>query len=156
ATDLVPSLDNGLTYSANFTNPFPGGFLPPPRASGGLATNLGQGITFFDPNTTSSYMQRWQLAVQRQLLKDTLIEVSYVGNRGTRMQVTRDLNPTPAQYLSTSPFREQATIDFLSAQVPNPFFRLLPKTNLAASTIARSQLLKPYPQFSGISSAQNV
>jgi hypothetical protein len=51
--------------------------------------------------TTSSYMQRWQLALQRQLPGNNLIEVSYVGNRGTRMQVSRDLNPTPAQYLST-------------------------------------------------------
>ena len=92
----------------------------PPGASGGLATSLGQGITFFDPNTTSSYMQRWQFALQRQLVANTLIEVSYVGNRGTRMQVTRDLNPTPAQYLSTSPFRDQAAIDFLNAQVANP------------------------------------
>jgi hypothetical protein len=85
-----------------------------------------------------------------------VLEVSYVGNRGTRMQVTRDLNPTPARSLSTSPFRDQPAIDFLSAQVPNPFYPLLPKTNLAATTVARSQLLKPYPQFSGLSSAQNI
>jgi hypothetical protein len=156
STDFVPSLDNGLTYAANLANPFPGGFLPPPGASGGLSTSLGQGITFFDPNTTSSYMQRWQLALQRQLVANTLIEISYVGNRGTRMQVTRDLNPTPAQYLSTSPVRDQATIDFLNAQVANPFYPLLPKTNLASLTVARSQLLKPYPQYSGVSSAQNV
>ena len=97
-------------------------------------------------------MQRWQLAVQRQLVANTLIEISYVGNRGTRMQVTRDLNPTPAQYLSTSPVRDQATIDFLNAQVANPFYPLLPKTNLASTTVARSQLLRPYPQYSGVSS----
>src|SRR6185312_16910813 len=138
STDMVPTLDNGVTYAANLTNPFPGGFLTPPGASGGLATNLGQGITFFDPNTTSPYMQRWQLALQRQLMANTLVEVSYVGNRGTRMQVTRDLNPTPAQYLSTSPFRDQAVIDFLGAQVTNPFYPLLPKTNLASSSVARS------------------
>ena len=87
----------------------------PDGARAGLATNLGQGISFFDENTTSSYMQRWQFAVQRQLLSNTLIEVSYVGNRGTRMQVGRDLNAIPAQYLSTLPARDQATIDFLSA-----------------------------------------
>jgi hypothetical protein len=156
STDLVPSLDNGLTYAANLTNPFPRSFLLPAGSSGGLSTSLGQGITFFDPTATSSYMQRWQLAVQRQLLKNTLVEVSYVGNRGTRMQVTRDLNPTPARYLSTSPFRDQATIDFLSAQVANPFYPLLPQTNLASTNVARSQLLKPYPQFSGVSSAQNI
>src|SRR5439155_158621 len=156
STDLVTSLDNGLNYAASLTNPFPGGFLLPPGSSGGLATNLGQGISFFDENTTSSYMQRWQLALQRQLTAGTLIEVSYVGNRATRMQVGRDLNPTPVRYLSTLPTRDQATIDFLSAQVANPFYPLLPKTNLASTAVSRSQLLKPYPQFSGVSVTQNV
>src|SRR5262249_25363085 len=28
-TDMVPSLDNGLTYAANIANPFPGGFIQP-------------------------------------------------------------------------------------------------------------------------------
>jgi hypothetical protein len=50
------------------------------------------------------------------------------------MQVTRDLNPTTAQYTSTSLVRDQAAIDSLSAQVANPFYPLLPKTNLASAT----------------------
>jgi hypothetical protein len=156
STDLVTSVDNGLTYSANLTSPFPGGFLPPTGASAGLATSLGQGITFFDENTTSSYMQRWQLAVQRQLLSNTLVEVSYVGNRGTRMQVARDINAVPAQYLSALPARDQANIDFLSLPVANPFYPLLPKTNLAGTTAPRYQLLRPYPQFSAGASNNNV
>ena len=82
-TDMVVSADNGLTYIANLTNPFPGGFLPPLKAAGGLSTSLGQGISFFDENMTPSYMQRWQFMVQHQLPKNHLIEVSYVGNRGT-------------------------------------------------------------------------
>jgi hypothetical protein len=155
-TDLIASLDNGLTYNANLANPFPGGFLLPAGPNGGLSTNLGQGISFFDENTTSSYMQRWQFALQRELVSNSLIEVSYVGNRGTRMQVSRDLNPIPNAYLSTSPVRDQAAIDFLGAQVPNPFYPLLPKTNLASTTVPRSQLLRPYPQFSSVSANENV
>jgi hypothetical protein len=156
STDLVPSLDNGLTYIANLTNPFPGGFLVPPGAATGLATNLGQGITYFDENTTSPYGQRWQLALQRQLPLASVLEVSYVGSRGTGIQVNRDLNPVPARYLSTLAVRDQKTIDFLSEQVPNPFYPLLPKTNLASNNVGRSQLLRPYPHFSGVSSNQNV
>jgi hypothetical protein len=72
------------------------------------------------------------------------------------MQVGRDLNPVPAQYLSTLPTRDQAAINFLSAQVPNPFYPLLPRTNLASTTVSRSQLLRPYPHFSGVSSNQNL
>ena len=156
STDLVASLDNGQTYIANLSNPFPGGFIAPAGASRGLATNLGQNISFFDENTTSSYMQRWQLAVQRQLASNSLIEVSYVGNRGTRMQVNRDLNAIPNEYLSTSPVRDQAAIDFLGFQVPNPFYPLLPKTNLASANVARGQLLRPYPQYNSVTSAENI
>jgi hypothetical protein len=100
-------------------------------------------------------MQRWQMAVQRELPWNSLLEVSYVGNRGTRLRSTQDLNPIPRQYLSTLPTRDQTTINFLAAQVANPFYPLLPRTNLAASTVARSQLLKPDPQFSGITAVMN-
>lgn len=155
STDMVPSVNNGQAFIATLTNPFPGGFLPPLGAAGGLSTYLGQGISSFDENTSPSYMQRWQLAMQRQLPKNSLIEVSYVGNRGTRMQVGTDLNPTPRQYYSTLPVRDQAAIDLLSAAVSNPFYPLLPKTGLASTTVARSQLLKPYPQFTGVSAATN-
>jgi hypothetical protein len=159
-TDMVTSLDNGLTYAADLSNPFPGGFLLPAGASGGLSTNLGQGINFFNENTTSSYMQRWQFAVQRELISNSLIEVSYVGNRGTRMLIPTgnggtDINAVPAQYLSTSPVRDQNAINYLNAQVPNPFYPLLPKTSLASTTVARSQLLRPYPQFGSIGYATN-
>jgi hypothetical protein len=101
-------------------------------------------------------MQRWQFAVQRELPGRSLIEVSYVGNRGTRMVVTRDLNPVPEAYLSKSPVRDNPTNNFLSAQVSNPFYPLLPKTNLASTTVSRAQLLRPYPQYNNVQSGQNV
>jgi hypothetical protein len=60
-----------------------------------------------------------------------------------------DLNGIPAQYLSTSRSRDQATIGFLAQLVPNPFFGLLP-TGFNAATVARSQLLRPFPQFGNV------
>ena len=156
STDLVTSQDNGQTYLAGLSNPFPGGFLPPLGSSAGLATSLGQGVSFFNENTTSSYMQRWQVSVQQALTSKSLIEMSYVGNRGTRMQVSRDLNPIPAKYMSTLPTRDATVINFLGAQVANPFYPLLPKTNLASTTTSRAQLLRPYPQFSGLSDTENI
>jgi hypothetical protein len=155
STDMVVSVDNGQNYAATLTNPFPGGFLLPAGAGLGLATNLGQNIIFFNENTTSSYMQRWQFAVQRELPGSSLIEMSYVGNRGTGMLIPtggggKDINAVPAQYLSTSPVRDQNTINYLNAQVTNPFYPLLPKTGLASTTVARSQLLRPYPQFGSV------
>ena len=95
-------------------------------------------------------MQRWQFALQRSLKAGSFLEVSYVGNRGVRQRIGRNLDALPNQYLSTSPVRDQATINLLNAQVPNPFYPLLPGTSLSGTTVARSQLLIPYPQFTGV------
>ena len=155
STAFVGTLDNGVTYTANLTNPYPGGLSPALGASGGASTFLGQNISFFNPSLTNPYMQRWQFAVQQQLPGKALLEVSYVGNRGTRLRATQDLNPVPRQYFSTLPVRDQTTINLLNSQVSNPFYPLLPRTNLASTTVALSQLLKPYPQFTGMTAAMN-
>ena len=116
-----------------------------------MSTNLGQSVSFFNQNGKNPYVQRWQFALQRSLPWQSVLEVSYVGNRGVRQRISRNLDSLPNQYLSTSPFRDQATINLLSAQVPNPFYPLLPGTSLSGTTVARSQLLMPYPQFTGVS-----
>jgi hypothetical protein len=46
--------------------------------------------------------------------------------------------------------RDQATINFLSAQVPNPFYPLLPGTSLSGNTVSPSQLLVAYQQFTNV------
>src|SRR5262249_47687840 len=155
STAFVGSVDNGQTYTANLTNPFPGGFTAPLGAAGGLSTFLGQNISFFNQRLTNPYMQRWQFALQRQLPGNSLLEVSYVGNRGTRLRATQDLNPIPRQYFSALPLRDQIVINLLNSQVANPFYPLLPRTNLASTTVALSQLLKPYPQFTGLTASMN-
>jgi hypothetical protein len=146
-TAYVGSLDNGQTYVANLGNPFPNGFTRPVGAAGGVSTFLGQNVTFFDQNMRNPYAQRWQFAIQHQFPTNVLFEVSYVGNRGVRLTATQDRDPIPAQYLSTSPVRDQAVINALGQAVPNPFYPLLPRTNLSGSTVALSQLLRPFPQF---------
>ena len=156
STSLVLSVDNGQNYLTSLTDPFPDGFNMPLGSGGGLSTNLGQSVSFFNEDLTSSYMQRWQLALQQQLPKNHLIEVSYVGNRGTGMTVGRDLNPTPRQYLSTEFFRDNSTNSYLTAAVSNPFYPLLPGTSLSGTTVQRAQLLRSYPQFTGVSVSRNV
>jgi hypothetical protein len=154
-TQMVVSTDNGQHYIANIANPFPNGLTPPLGAAGGLSTNLGQSLTINNQNLKTPYAQRWQLALQRSLPANSVLEVSYVGNRGVRQLVSKNLDALPDQYLSTSPVRDQATINLLSAQVPNPFYPLLPNSSLSGTTVARSQLLMPYPQFTGISMNTN-
>jgi hypothetical protein len=148
STPIQASLDSGLTFVATTANPFPNGLLQPAGASGGLATNLGQGISFFDARRKQAYTSRWSMGLQRTLPGQFLMEATYVGSRGTRLGVSRNLNNTPAQYLSTSPTRDQRAIDFLGAQSRSPFFGLNP---IYGQNISRANLLRPYPQFGGVS-----
>jgi hypothetical protein len=154
STNVVPSLDNGLTFRAPLANPFPDGLELPPGASGGLRTFLGRGVSYFHEQPLNPYMQRWSFSVQRELPQRAVIEAAYVGNRGTQIGVGQQLDPVPRQYLSTSRTRDQATIDFLSAQVANPFSGLaeFSGTGLAGVRTSRAQLLRPYPHFTGVSS----
>lgn len=156
-TDIVPSSDSGLTFLATLANPFPNGLLDPVGTAAGLRTNLGQAISFLYPDRKSGYAQRWSLSVQRELPNRVMLEVAYVGNRGTGLRLPEDLNALPAAYLSTSAERDQATVDKLTAKVTNPFYGLpeFVGTSLATTTVARAQLLLPYPHFSGVSTQVN-
>lgn len=154
-TQFVPTVDNGQHFIADLTNPFPGGLQLPKGAAGALSTNLGQSVSFFNQKLLTPYMERWQFALQHSLPAGSVIEVSYAGNRGVRQRISRNIDALPDQYLSTSPVRDQQTINFLNAQVPNPFYPLLPGTNLSGTTVSRSQLLLPYPQFTGVNMDTN-
>ena len=149
---LVASTDNGLTYSSSLANPFPAGLAQPQRAAGGLDTDIGRAISFFNPRPRNGYQQRFSMSVQHQI-GQWLVEASYVGNRGTALPVSRPLNPVPNDQLSQLPVRDQPTIDRLSRQVNNPFFPL-PLTDIAGRTVAASQLMRPYPHFTGLSADQ--
>ena len=148
STPIQASLNNGVTYTATLANPLPNGLIPAAGAAGGLSTNLGQAIQFFDPKMKAPYSQRWSFGAQRQLPLGFVLDVSYVGNRTTHLAVTKQINTTPAQYLSTSATRDQNTINFLTATFPNPFSGL---NSVYTSTISRASLLTPYPQFGAIS-----
>lgn len=149
-TSLVASTDNGQSYIASLSNPFPGGWPNPPGASLGLATDVGRAVSYFRPQAVNGYMQRYSFGIQQQLPQEFVWDVSYIGNRGTKLSATRQYDGIPNSLLSTSLSRDQQTINYLSTQVPNPFYPL-PGSNIAGTTVARNQLLRPYPQFTGIS-----
>jgi hypothetical protein len=154
-TDLVATLNGYLTPNGTLANPFPDGILQPSGSSLGLATNLGQGVTFFNPHPLNPYSVRWNVGVQRQLPGSMVVELAYEGNHAVHLPVNRPLNYVPAQYLSTKPFRDQATIDLLSSNVKNPFAGLVPGTGLNGSTAQLQTLLLPYPEFGGITMSSN-
>jgi hypothetical protein len=157
ATGIIPSTDNGLTFQATLANPFPQGLLAPTGSSAGVATGVGTSISYFNQHLKASYMQRWSMNIQREFPGRTVVEIGYVGNRGTGLEITRNIDAIPNQYLSTSPFRDQATINSFSALVPNPFYGIpqFTGTSLASSTVALSQLLRPFPAFAGVNYTSN-
>jgi hypothetical protein len=147
STPIQASLDNGLTYIASNANPFPNGLIRPAGAAGGLLTNIGQSVSFWDVNRKNPYAQRYSFGLQRELPQKFMIEMSYVGNRGVRLNINREQNYTPAQYLSTSPVRDQPTINFLGQNFPNPFNGLNP---IYGVNITRGSLLRAFPHFGNV------
>ena len=153
-TALTPSLDNGQTFRATLTNPFPDGLLEPVGSALGLMTNVGLGVSFpYVGEVRNPRNHRWSLGLQRELPWQMLIEATYVGAHGQNLPVLRQLDFVPRQYLSTSPVRDDATNNLLSQQVPNPFVGLVP-TGLTGANVARSQLLRPYPQFTSVQATE--
>jgi hypothetical protein len=148
STPINASTDSGLTFIATLANPLPNGLLPVLGASEGLATTLGQGTTAFAKNRRAAYAQRWSLGFQREVPLGFVTEASYVANRSTRLPVSRSLSYIPREYMSTSPVRDQATIDFLSRNFTSPFFGLNPQ--FTSANISRGQLLTAYPHFSSV------
>jgi Carboxypeptidase regulatory-like domain/TonB dependent receptor len=156
-TTLTPSLDNGQTFIATLTNPFPDGLLEPAGSGLGLMTNVGQGISFpYVGDAKNPLNHRWSLGIQRELPGLLLVEATYVGARGENLPVVRQLNGIPTGYLSTSPVRDDATNNRLTQQVPNPFVGLLPGTGLNGANVARSQLLRPYPQLTSLQATETI
>jgi hypothetical protein len=164
STPIVPTLDNGLTLRGSLANPFVDGILDPAGASRGADTFLGQDLTSTTNNVRIAPLDfqngqnaRYMISLQRELPGQWLVEAGYTGSRGWNLTTGGggqageiDLNPIPAQYLSTSRQRDQPTIDALALLVPNPYRGLLPGTSLNGATIARSQLFRPYSQFGNI------
>jgi len=156
-TPFVPTLDN-LTFINTLSNPFPTGFLAPLGAAQGAQTFVGQSISFFNQNPRAPYMQRWQMGMQREIGKGYVFDIGYVGNRGTAIEIGQNLNVTPQQYLSKSLTRDNPTINYLSANLPNPFRGgILPAGatgTFTGANMARERLLRPYPHFDAINQSR--
>ena len=164
STPIVPTLDNGLSFRAGLANPFTDGVSDPAGAALGADTFLGRelttgttGVRMVPVDFDNAQNMRYSIGVQHELPGQWLLEASYAGSRGWDLTTGGggqggeiELNPVPAQYLSTSRVRDQNTINFLTAQVPNPFRGLLPGTSFNGATIARQQLLRPFPHFDNI------
>lgn len=105
----------------------------------------GQGISYTSPDSSRlPYVQNWTFGFQYQLPARTVLEINYVGNKGTRLLSPGfdSLNQVPLSELS----RGNSLQDPWTAAsgVPQPF---------PGFTGTVAQALRPYPQYTGISQA---
>jgi len=132
--------------------------LEPVGNAQGRQSAMGQSINFFNPNPAISKQLRWQIGAQHQLPGNWTVEAVYVGNYGYDIEISRNINALPAQYLNTDNSRTAAMTAnnlFLNGLVTNPFAGLLPGTSFNNPTIQRRQLMRPYPEFDNIGTTNN-
>jgi hypothetical protein len=144
-TGYVATTDN--THPANIlSNPFPTGINLPTGSSLGLATQVGQSITFPDQNHTQPKIMQYSVSVQTQLPANMVLQVAYVGNKASQLEINKNIDALPAQYFNQG----NTGVTFLNTQVANPMPGLLPGSSLNAAKIPQYQLLVPFPEFTGV------
>ena len=155
ATPVNVSNDNGLTFNgATLSNPIPSGVLTQPVGSAlGLSSQLAQNLgTLYQPDRVTPYYTRWELGVQQELPDGWVVGFTYLGSRGRNLAVTQAVNNIPVRVPEHRRGRGMPPSKTLLTQtVPNPFAGLIPGTAFNNATIARNQLMRPYPQFGTIS-----
>lgn len=96
----APYFDFNLFFSIpglplTLDNPFPG-FFPVPLPDSALAIQR---------DLRTPYMQHWNANVQRQLGRSRVLELAYVGSKGTKLLSARDINqPQPSVLPPGLPF----------------------------------------------------
>lgn len=142
-TPMLSTLDAGLTPYRTLSDPFPDGMVQPVRNTSGPSTYLGRNLDVWDSSQTMPVTYQWNFNIQRELPGQILIDVAYVGSRGVHLAFkNRQMNELDPQYLSLGAA--------LNQQVPNPFFESIDVGILSQPTVARRQLLLPFPQYTGV------
>ena len=159
-TPFVPSNNNGLTFVATLTNPFPNGAAgvqPSFGSSLGLLTGLGGDVAAQEAPIIgllrkNSKFVRVVLGIQRELPGQIVVEANFIRANGYDLPVSKNLNFVPRQFLGDNPTTDAAASTFLSTTIPNPFRNLVPggSTLNTATTITRGQSLLAFPQFTNL------
>jgi carboxypeptidase family protein/TonB-dependent receptor-like protein len=63
------------------------------------------GVTAIPTKAVWPYMQQWHLDIQRDLFRNTVATISYVGTKGTHLTLQRDLNQLYPVAASQNPFQ---------------------------------------------------
>jgi hypothetical protein len=145
-TPWITSLD-GITPLNRLSNPYPSGILPSLGASRGLLSAVGQGFRAKEYPTPNSWTQQWNVTIQRSLPGNLLLEVGTIGARGRGMPFTYYANELDPKYQSMG--------SKLSQLVANPFYGIVSDGIFSSPTVSQGQLLRPFPQFTDLTDAQD-
>jgi hypothetical protein len=148
---LNTTLNNGTTFIASLSNPFPSGVqLPLGTVAGpisGINTDLGGGVGSYFIAYMNPVVQQWNFNIQQQVKGNWLIQVGYLGSKGQHLpdgESNFTYNQLPDSYLKLG--------SALLTQVPNPFYGLIqnPTSVYAQPTIQANYLLSANPQYSSV------
>jgi len=157
-TSVITTYNNdGVTPYLHLSNPFPNGFVQPAGSSLGLLNDVGfnavgpirSGYAIKTP-----YEQSWSLGLQHELPGNVVLDLEYIGKKGTHLYFSgannpQILGPQIEQYSSSQ-------LNPLLNYVTNPFASVNggpisdPNSTLSAPTVQGYQLLLPYPEFTGV------
>ncbi|MCC6538275.1 MAG: TonB-dependent receptor [Bryobacterales bacterium] len=120
--------------------------LTTPLPNKNPALQNGQGVTYIPRDSSRvPYTQNWNFGIQFQLPASSVLELNYIGNKGTRLAARGldNLNQLPVSALSRG---DQLIQPWNAASgVPAPFAGF-------AGTIG--QALRPFPQYTGLGQYQ--
>lgn len=151
---MVPDNANALGFSVDTPFVAPGGgpvrafkfsegptsILQPLGPAGGPSAFRGQNVRYQARDSKTPYLQQWNFAVQRSVGWGWTVQGAYVGSKGTNLfGGNYDLNQLDPQHFSLGLA--------LQDQVPNPFRGQIQTGALSGATVARSQLLRPFPDY---------
>jgi TonB dependent receptor len=142
-TSILPAVQG--VPQVRLSDPFPQGLTPAYGKRYGTYTGLGDNVRWDEYRQRPAISDRFSLSVQRELWARTILDASYLINFLSRDGYTKNFNMMDPR-LS---FQYGAQ---LSQAVPNPFFNYgtvetFPGQLRSRATVARSDLLKPYPQY---------
>jgi hypothetical protein len=147
STNSLSTEPDGVTPKDTWSNPFPNGWTFPLGRKAGPNALLGKSLGGAWPDVLlPMYNQQWNFTIQRSLGKDKVWEIAYAGNKGTHLSAGYQFNQMLPALLSLG--------NALNATVTNPFFGIIdPGVALGQPTVQYGNLLRPYPQYSGVSAS---
>jgi hypothetical protein len=127
------------------SNPFPNGLTQPAGGSKGMLTQVGDAVTYADPNRSLPWVWQYSFGFQYEIRRGTLVEATYGGSQSRGLGVSKNFNVNSAEQLALGSV-------YLNTGFANPFYGVLPASSARGSvtSVQRRVLMLPYPQFGNI------